>query len=69
MIFDIVKFKSTGNEYLISAEKSQVEVFRILDGALMQSTNMDYEKIEYSLESCTATVIGRAKVSIEISLI
>lgn len=69
MMFDIVQFIGSGNEYLISCDNSRAEVFRLVDGMPLQTTAMDAGIIECALLSGGARVIGQAKITIEISLI
>lgn len=69
MMFDIVQFIGSGNQYLISCDNSLAEVFRLVDGMPLQKTDMDDHTIECALLSGGARVIGQAKVTVEISLI
>lgn len=68
MMFDIVQFIGSGNEYLISCDNSRSEIFRLLDGLPSQTAAMDEHIIECALLSGGARVIGQAKITIEISL-
>lgn len=69
MMLDIVQFISSGNQYLISCDKSSQDVFRIVDEMPVKTTEMDSYLIERALLSGGARVIGQAKITIEISLI
>lgn len=69
MMFDIVQFIGSGNEYLISCDNSRAEVFRLVDELPVQTTAMDAEIIECALLFGGARVIGQAKITVEISLI
>lgn len=51
MMFDIVQFIGSGNEYLISCDKSRSEIFRLLDGLPSQTAAMDENIIECALRS------------------
>lgn len=68
MMYDIVQFIGSGNEYLIRCDKSSPEIFRLVDGLPVQTTAIS-EIIECALLSGGARVIGQAKITIEISLI
>lgn len=69
MMYDIVQFIGSGNEYLISCDNSSPEVFRLVDELPVQTTAMDAEIIECALLSGGARVIGQAKITVQISLI
>lgn len=69
MMYDIVKFIGSGNEYLIRCDNSSPEVFRLVDELPVQTTSIDSEIIERALLSGGARVIGQAKITVEISLI
>ncbi|WWT49220.1 hypothetical protein [Escherichia phage vB_EcoM-LTH01] len=68
MMFDIVKFEESGKWYFINRDNSQPEVFRAVDGILLQSSSVNFETVDLALQSGSAEVIGQAKVTIEISL-
>lgn len=69
MMYDIVQFIGSGNEYLIRCDNSSPEVFRLVDELPVQTTEMNAEIIECALLSDGARVIGQAKITVEISLI
>ena len=69
MMYDIVQFIGSGNEYLIRCDKSSPEIFRLVDELPVQTTSMDEHIIECSILSGGARVIGQAKITVEISLI
>lgn len=69
MMFDIVQFIGSGNEYLIRCDNSSHEVFRIVDEMPVKTTAMDSQIIGCALLSGGARVIGQAKITVEISLI
>ncbi|UZZ64263.1 hypothetical protein A54_23 [Septuagintavirus sv54] len=68
MMFDIVKFMESRELYFINRDSQKPEVFRAVDGILLQSPSVNFETIELALQSGTAMVAGKAKVTIEISL-
>lgn len=69
MMFDIVQFIGSGNEYLIRCDNSIPEVFRLVDELPVQTTAIDDDIIECALLSGGARVIGQAKITVQISLI
>lgn len=69
MMYDIVQFFGSGNEYLIRCDNPSKEVFRLVDELPVQTTSMDSEIIECALLSGGAQVIGHAKITVDISLI
>jgi hypothetical protein len=69
MMYDIVQFIGSGNEYLIRCYNSSPEVFILVNELPAQTTAMDAEIIECALLSGGARVIGKAKITVEISLI
>lgn len=69
MMYDIVQFIGSGNDYLIRCDNSSSEVFRLVDELPVQTTAIDAEIIECALLSGGARVIGQAKITVEISLI
>lgn len=69
MMYDIVQFIGSGNQYLIRCDNSSKEVFRLVDDFPVQTTAMDAEIIECALISGGARVIGQAEITVEISLI
>lgn len=68
MMYDIVQFIGSGNEYLIRCDNSSLEVFQLIDEAPVR-TSLDADIIECALLSDGARVIGQAKITVEISLI
>ena len=69
MMYDIVQFIGSGNEYLIRCDNSSPEVFLLVDEFPVQTTAIDADIIECALLSGGARVIGQAKITVEISLI
>lgn len=68
MMYDIVQFIGSGNEYLIRCDNSSPKVFRLIDEAPVM-TSLDADIIERAILSDVARVIGQAKITVEISLI
>lgn len=62
MKMTVVKFDSSGSTYVIN-RKERVVMF--LDGNMIYSTGMSLEDIESALRLCIASVIGYAKITIE----
>lgn len=69
MMYDIVQFIGSGNEYLVRCDNSNKEVFRLVEETPVQTTAMDSHIIECALLSGGARVIGQAEITVEISLI
>ena len=67
--YEIVQFIGSSNQYLIPCDNSGYEVFRLVDEKSIQASAMEAETIECSLLSGRARVIGKTKITIEISLI